>query len=146
MDNTAGHGIRGASLMAALVTVATLATWWAWLGWDTEYQVDPLMQVASGPYEVWQVVGCGLTLVLIAAGASLWTHPWLVAATLTLSFALVWSVQAASSDDSGLWAVGALLLLVGLSTASITVAYGAWLVRRLMHGGPDPVRVGVPSS
>ncbi len=146
MDTSAGHRLGGAALVGGLVAAATLATWWAWLGWDTEYQVDPVTEVASGPYEAWQVVGCGLTLVLLAAGASLWTHPWLVAATLTLSFTLVWSVQAASSDDTGLWAVGALLLLVGLSTASTTVAYGAWLVRRLVHGGVDLGRVGAPSS
>ena len=41
------------------VAVLSAGSWLAWMGWDDEYQIDPRTQVASGPYEAWQVVGCG---------------------------------------------------------------------------------------
>jgi len=44
----------------------TVALWWAWLGRDTGYQVDPVTGATSGPYQVWQVVGCVLCLAVLA--------------------------------------------------------------------------------
>nr|BFF16606.1 hypothetical protein GCM10025730_01270 [Promicromonospora thailandica] len=38
---------------------------------------------------------------------------WLAVLGVALPFTAAWTVEAASSDDSGLWAVGAILVLVG---------------------------------
>ncbi|WP_250797123.1 hypothetical protein [Micromonospora phytophila] len=112
------------------LAVATLATWWCWLGWDTRYTVDPVTGSTSGPYEPWQVVGCVLTLALLAALGGWYLNPLLAAATMTATFTVAWSWRAASTDDSGLWVVGAVLVLVGMAAGSTAVSFGAHRLRR----------------
>ncbi|MBQ0904524.1 hypothetical protein [Micromonospora sp. U21] len=130
---TATRGTR-ASLGALFLAVATVGVWLLWLGWDTEYTVDPQTGSRSGPYEPWQVIGCVLTLALLAALAGTRLSPWLVAPVMTVAFTVAWSWGALSSDDSGLWAVGAILVLVGMAVGSMLVSLGAhWLSRRLAH-------------
>lgn len=91
------------------------AMWFAWLGWDHEYyQVDG---VSQGPYRAWQVFGCGLSIAAAAVLAylrvrSVWAI-FVLAAAAVMGFAVPWALDAASTDDSGLWLVGLLLLLVG---------------------------------
>ncbi|MCX4470725.1 hypothetical protein C5N14_25200 [Micromonospora sp. MW-13] len=122
---------RTRALLGGLVlAVATVGTWWAWLGWDTEYTVDPVTDSVSGPYEVWQVVGCVLSLVVIAAVGGWTLSPWLVAPVMTVAFTVAWAWQAATSDDSGLWAVGALLVLFGMAAGTTAVSAGVRLFRR----------------
>jgi len=116
----------GAVVLAAL----TVAGWWAWLGWDTEYTVDPVTRSSSGPYEAWQVIGCVVTLLALAVGASLLLRPWTVIATMTVAFTVPWAVSAASSDDSGLWLVGAVLVAVGMAGATAIAAFTARALRR----------------
>ncbi|MET8348581.1 MULTISPECIES: hypothetical protein [unclassified Micromonospora] len=120
--------LRGALFLAA----ATVGVWLLWLGWDTEYDVDPQTGSRSGPYEAWQVIGCVLTLALLAVLAGTRLSPWLVAPVMTVAFTAAWSWGALSSDDSGLWAVGAVLVLVGMAIGSTAVSLGArWASRRL---------------
>ncbi|MBM0256150.1 hypothetical protein [Micromonospora sp. 4G55] len=119
------------ALLAALVlAVAAVATWWAWLGWDTGYTTDPETGAVSGPYQPWQVAGCVLTLALVAAVGGWRLRPWLVAPVLTVAFTAAWTVHAASTDDSGLWAVGAALVLVGTGIGTTVVSGVAHLLRR----------------
>jgi hypothetical protein len=126
--------LLGTALALALFCAAM---WAAWLGWDHEYYyVDGY---AQGPYRAWQVVGCGAT---IAAGSVLawwFVRRWVAVAILTpaavLGVAVPWSVDAARTDDSGLWAVGLLLLLVGGSIGigillTVTAAIGTSVRRR----------------
>jgi hypothetical protein len=111
-----------------VLAVMTAATWWAWLGWDDEYQVDPVTGVSSGPYEAWQVVGCVLSLVVLclAGGALLGAAP--TAGVVTVAFTITWAVWAASGDGSGLWLVGAALVFAGLAVGStVTGLVGQWL-------------------
>lgn len=120
------------TLLGALALAgATVATWWIWLGWDTEYQVDPVTQVSSGPYEPYQVVGCVLTIGALAAVAGLLLRPWVVVVTMAASFTVAWSVGAASTDDSGLWVVGAVLVAGGMVGGTALCAFGAHLLRQL---------------
>ncbi|HEV2796656.1 MAG TPA: hypothetical protein VGV65_03470 [Nocardioides sp.] len=85
------------------LAVFAAAMWVAWFGWD------------DVPYAAWQVVGCGLSicaaavlsLVLVGRGAVL------LAGAAAVGFAIPWAVYAASTDDSGLWAVGLVMLLAG---------------------------------
>jgi hypothetical protein len=107
---------------AVLVAVLTAAAWFGWLGWDHEYQIDPVTQHATGPYEAWQVVGCVLSLLAIALAAGVAVHPVVPLAVMPLTFTVVWSLDAAPRDDTGLWAVGAVMLLVGMLLGASVVA------------------------
>jgi hypothetical protein len=107
---------------AAAVAVLSVLTWFAWLGWDTRQDVDAAGNV-SGPYQAWQVVGCGVTLLALLVGAVLLrVNAVAAAAALTLAFTAAWTWDAARHDDSGLFAVGAMLVLVGLAASSAVVA------------------------
>jgi hypothetical protein len=121
--------------LGALGTAAaTVATWWAWLGWDTGYQIDPVTSVESGPYEPWQVIGCVLTLVAVAVVAGLLLAPWLVAPAMTFALTGAWSVSAGGSDESGLWLVGAVGVFIGTAIGSTVLSVAAWAVRRALAG------------
>ncbi|RLP90061.1 hypothetical protein [Micromonospora sp. CV4] len=125
---------RRAPLGALFLAVATVGVWLLWLGWDTGYTVDPETGSRSGPYEPWQVIGCVLTLALLAALAGTRLSPWLVAPVMTVAFTAAWSWGALSSDDSGLWAVGAVLVLVGMAVGSTLVSLGAHRLSRRRAG------------
>lgn len=103
------------ALVALALAVFAAGMWFAWLGWDHEYyEVDG---VAQGPYRPWQVIGCGVSIVVATVVAYLRVRSWWavvpLAAAATLGFAVPWAVDAAGSDESGLWVVGLLFLLVG---------------------------------
>ncbi|GAA2909355.1 hypothetical protein Acy02nite_88870 [Actinoplanes cyaneus] len=109
-------------IAATSIAVLSAAAWLGWLGWDDEYQTDPVTGVESGPYQAWQIAGCALTLLILLIAAVLGRVRALYAsAALTLGFTVAWTIQAALSDDSGLFAVGTLMLLVGLSVACAIV-------------------------
>jgi hypothetical protein len=116
-----------ALLGAALLSVLA---WVAWLGWDQEYQVDPATGIASGPYEAWQVVGCVLTLLVAAVVAGVAARAVVAAAWVTVPFTVCWTVSAAREDETGLFAVGALLIAVGLYLGSLAVATAAGVLTR----------------
>lgn len=109
--------LRVARLAGTAVALGLFAaaTWFAWLGWDHEYyQVDGVPQ---GPYQAWQVVGCAISIAGAAVLAYLWSASvwaiFVLAAAADIGFAFPWALNAASTDESGLWAVGLLFLLVG---------------------------------
>lgn len=112
--------ILGATAALALFSAAM---WFAWLGWDHEYYV--VDGHAQGPYRPWQVVGCGVSVVIasvLAYGAvrRIWAIVPLAAAG-TFGFALPWSWDAASTDESGLWVVGLIFLLGGAGAGLLVV-------------------------
>jgi hypothetical protein len=94
----------------------------AWLGWDHEYQTDPVTQAVSGPYEAWQVIGCVLTLLAVGLAAGVRLGPLVPLAAMPLPFTVAWSVDAAAKDSSGLWAVGAVMILFGSILGSGVIA------------------------
>ncbi|MEV7327742.1 hypothetical protein [Micromonospora sp. NPDC093244] len=133
---TATRGTR-ALLGVLFLAAATVGVWLLWLSWDTGYTVDAQTDATSGPYAPWQVVGCVLTLVLLAALAGTRLSPWLVAPVMTVAFTAAWSWRAASTDDSGLWPVGAGLVLVAMAAGSTLVSVAARRVsRRRLAGRP----------
>jgi hypothetical protein len=106
-----------------VVAVATVATFFAWLGRDTTKTLDPLTGHESGPWSTGQVAGCLLTLLVVLVGAVLLGVPALVAAAaMTVAFAAAWTVAAAASDDSGMFLVGAILVLIGMAIGTAVVA------------------------
>ena len=124
---------RAATLLpgTALLAVAAATCWWVWLAWDRSYTVDAATGVASGPYEAWQVVGCGLSLVAVTALAARRLPRPVVVAVGPLAFTAAWSATAAGSGDgSGLWVVGAVLVLLGTVAGAALVAAAVALVAR----------------
>ncbi len=101
--------------VSVALAVCSAAMWFAWLGWDHEYYL--VDGVAQGPYRPWQVVGCGVSIVVAAVVAYGLVRR--VSAVLplalsgTLGIAVPWAVDAGRTDESGLWVVGLVLLLAG---------------------------------
>ncbi|MFI7658049.1 hypothetical protein ACIBTW_04095 [Micromonospora parva] len=118
------------------LAAATVGAWLLWLAWDTRYTVDAQTGASSGPYEAWQVIGCVLTLVLLAGFAGTRLSPWLVAPVMTVAFTAVWSWRAAGTDDSGLWVVGGILVLVGMAVGSTLVSLAGRRIGRRMARRP----------
>ncbi|MYW00910.1 hypothetical protein [Streptomyces sp. SID3343] len=99
-------------LLATLaLAVWAIAAWAAWLGWDQHRDVHADGST-TGPYEAWQVIGLVLTLlapVYWAASRRLVTAAVLGTTTgLTAAAYYDWS-----DDSSGLFVVGAGLVMVG---------------------------------
>jgi hypothetical protein len=111
---------------ALAVAGATAVTWVAWLGWDTGYRFDPVTGERTGPYVAWQVVGCVLCLIAITVVGALVLPPWIPPIVLTVTFTVVWTWWAAARDGSGLWAVGATMVFVGLAFGSTLVSAVTW--------------------
>jgi hypothetical protein len=100
--------------------------WAAWLGWDRTSSYDVISGTVQTPYVTLQVLGCALTVgVVTAVLAGRW-HPVAAAGGVALGFWLVWTVHAASSDATGLYAVGSVMLAVGLAGGTaLAAALGA---------------------
>ncbi|MET9299443.1 hypothetical protein ABZX66_08975 [Micromonospora aurantiaca] len=122
---------RRTLLGGLFLALATAGAWVAWLSWESGWTVDPQTGDMSGPYAVWQVAAAVLTLGALAAVAGWWLNIWLVATVMTVAFTVPWAVHAASTDDTGLWAVGAAMVAIG-TTIGTTLVGGAagWLRRR----------------
>ncbi|MBO3094677.1 hypothetical protein [Cellulomonas dongxiuzhuiae] len=114
----------------ALVAVLTAACWFAWLGWDTQYRTDPVTGDVTGPYEAWQVVGCVVSLVVVTVLAVRALGGRRAVATVTVTFTAAWVATQAPRDESGLWLVGALLVLLGTAAGAGVVALVAGAGRR----------------
>ncbi|WP_434741208.1 hypothetical protein [Micromonospora sp. SH-82] len=134
--------IANRSLVGApLLALVTAGVWWAWLGWDNGYRVDPATGDMTGPYAPWQVVGCVISLAVVAAAAGWVLSPWLVVPVMTAAFTIAWSQNAAATDDSGLWAVGAVLVLVGMASGATLISSGSQLLRGRRHAGGVPAGI-----
>lgn len=106
-----------------MLALGAFVSYMSWLGWDQEYQRDPVTGASSGPYEAWQVLGCAATLSVLAVVAGLLARPALAVAVIPTVFTLTWSVEASRRDDSGLWVVGAFMLACGSFGAMAALAY-----------------------
>jgi hypothetical protein len=122
-----------AALLVGSVLLSAVA-WVAWLAWDDEYQIDPVTGIGTGPYEAWQVAGSVLTLLVAALLAGSAARPGLAAICVTVPFTVCWAVSAGRDDETGLFAVGALFIAVGLYLGSWVVAAGVGAVRRRAAG------------
>ena len=117
------------ALITFTIAALTTATWWT-LGRDTTREVDAATGDITGPYEAPQVIACVVVLVALVVIAALVLPAWLAVLAVSLPFTGAWTLQASSTDDSGLWAVGAVLVLVGtLVGGTIVTAATRGLVR-----------------
>jgi hypothetical protein len=107
---------------AVLLAAATVAAWWLWLGRDTGSQIDANGH-QTGPYTTGQVAGCVLTLLVLLVSTVLAGVPALpAAAAMTAGFTAAWTAQAAATDETGLFLVGALLVFAGTAAGTALVA------------------------
>ena len=102
---------------------ATVACWVAWMGWDRHYDQDPVTGNLSGPYQPWQVIGCVVSLVLVAVVAGRWLPMWDLVLVMPSAFTVAWSVSAATAESVGanFWPIGAFLVLLGTGAATVVV-------------------------
>jgi hypothetical protein len=133
-----------------IVAAGSALSWLTWLGWDHQYQQDPVTGVWSGPYEAWQVVGCALSLLALFVAALLGgVRPVPASAALTLAFTAAWTAEAAPQDVTGLYGVGMLMLLVGLGIGTtvvsvVTLGLRSWWLARRRSGGPSTGQILSP--
>ncbi|GAA4104594.1 hypothetical protein [Actinomadura miaoliensis] len=122
----------GRALAATLlVMVLSMADWAAWLGWDQHMDELPDGSV-RGPYEAWQVIG--LVGVLLVIGVVVARRVSAVAAVLGATLGMTAAAAYDWSDDaSGLWVIGAGLVMLGTFVVSLFVAVLARFVRRPAH-------------
>jgi hypothetical protein len=70
-----------------------------------------------------------VTLLLVLVGALLLgVRPLVACAAMTVAFTAAWTTTAASADETGLFVVGAVLVLLGLAAATAVVA---WVTTRI---------------
>ena len=116
-----------------------LATWAAWLGWDQHRDVHPDGST-TGPYEAWQVIGLGLTLLAPVCWAAYRSSAMAAVsgttAGLTAAAFYDWSDAA-----SGLYAVGAVMVMLGSLLATGAVSLVMVALRR-RTAGPGPGAAG----
>lgn len=124
-------GERSTRRLLGAVVLAVLAAscWWGWMAWDRSYRVDPATGETSGPYEAWQVVGCVLCLVMVCVVATKHLPVWVVVPVTTAAFTGAWSWTASGVDSSGLWLVGAVLVLIGTAIGAALVSGVTAMVR-----------------
>ncbi|MFQ1004222.1 hypothetical protein [Modestobacter sp. SSW1-42] len=119
-----------AGFLLALVLGAL--TWAAWLGWDRTASFDVVTDSVQYPYVTLQVLGCALTVLVLTAVLAARGRPVLAASGVGLGFWLVWTVDAASRDDSGLFVVGAFFLAFGLAAGTALAALAGVGVRTFL--------------
>ena len=109
-------------VVLAVGAVLGSLTWAVWLGWDRTASYDVVTGTIEKPYVTLQVFGCALTLAVVTAVLAARWHSPAAAAGVGLGFWLVWTVDASARDASGLYAVGSLMLALGLAAGTAMAA------------------------
>lgn len=104
---------RWTALAQTALAVLSAGLWWAWFGWDTQRDIDPATGASSGPYEWWQVRACLVSWAILAWAGTELLKPAAVILIMPAAFTASWILSAALTDDSGLWAIGAVLVAAG---------------------------------
>ncbi len=105
--------IEPADLVVALTCfVATLLSWFVWMRWGVDLDLD---------YPVWRVAGLVLTLAAIGLPLAWlnWWVPVVVGMPLALAASAYYDWQ--QRDDSGLFVIGVFLILIGTFLVTVLV-------------------------
>ncbi|MGW3956282.1 hypothetical protein ACWEKM_36480 [Streptomyces sp. NPDC004752] len=116
-----GQGRPLLQLLSILVLAGVSpAMWAAWLGWDQDRDVRA-DGTTTGPYEVWQVAGLVLTLLVAVCWAASRRH--IAGAVLGTTAGLTAAAYYDWSDDaSGLFVVGVGLVMMGSLAATAVLS------------------------
>ncbi|GHG74630.1 hypothetical protein GCM10018779_51480 [Streptomyces griseocarneus] len=119
-------------LLATLVLAGvTMAVWAAWLGWDQHRDVHPDGST-TGPYEAWQVIGLGVTLLALVYWAA--SRQAVAAAVLGTTTGLTVAASYDWSDDSsGLFAIGVGMVMIG--SLVVTGLLSLWIASSKRKAG-----------
>ncbi|MEV0754358.1 hypothetical protein [Streptosporangium sp. NPDC050280] len=130
-------GTVATARIGVALAVASALNYLLWLGWDRERVVEPDGSL-SGPYEAWQVVGLVAGLGILAVLAGRLGLPRIGTLGVAGVMWLCWSIDAAMSDDGGLWVVGAVMLLpavlLGVGLVAFLAASGKTAGRKARPG------------
>jgi hypothetical protein len=122
MNDVLTGGTRWAA--AAALAVLTAASWFVWTGWG-------VLAPGGTRFETWQVAATAVCAAALAVLAPRVLPTWVVVVVMPLAFTASWVATARATDDSGLWAVGAVLVLLGTAAAAAVLApLGGWLAAR----------------
>ncbi|MGW6848720.1 hypothetical protein ACWGCK_08160 [Streptomyces virginiae] len=111
--------------VALALALTAAAAWAAWLGWDQHRDVQP-DGTETGPYEAWQVIGLGLTLLVPVCWAAY--RGLAVSAVAGVTTGLTCAAFYDWSDDaSGLFVIGVGMVMAGslAVTAGVCALIGA---------------------
>lgn len=124
--------LRSELVVTMLLAGATTAAWTAWLGWDQQRDVRPDGST-TGPYEAWQVIGLGLTLLGLVYWAA--SRNRIAAAVVGTTGGLaVASFVDWSDDSSGLYVIGVGMIVIGNVVTTTPLSLVIASVRRRAGG------------
>ncbi|HTW17611.1 MAG TPA: hypothetical protein VMF51_20955 [Nocardioides sp.] len=118
---------------AALVVsaAASVVVWLAWLGWHAERWTEPGTMDTAGPYQPYQVVGLGLTLVVLVFAAAWWWPPAAVVTGAVLGLcAIAFADWGSEPGSDGLFVIGVAMIAVGATAVGSLVGLTAHLTSR----------------
>ncbi|HZB29331.1 MAG TPA: hypothetical protein VE465_04100 [Streptosporangiaceae bacterium] len=114
-----------------LTPIATASGYFGWLGWHRLKQIGPDGRM-TGPYTAAQVIGFILTLAVITVAVTWWCeNAWIAPVMTTAATTAYFSAEAAtSSDNDGLWPIGAALVFIGTALGAIFISLMTRTVQR----------------
>ncbi|AEK36138.1 hypothetical protein ACTXK0_13085 [Corynebacterium variabile] len=116
------HRKTGNTVTALAGIVVGVLLWAVWISWG------------NFEYPTWAIVGCVITSVIAVIGLGFisrwrWTGPFVGALGGLFGFSTVCSIQMAQNDDTGLWGVGYMMIVIGGGVVLALLATGVMLVR-----------------
>lgn len=115
-------------LPIAVVALVSAGSWFAWLAWDTTYYLDPKTGYEAGPYEAWQAIGSGITVIVAVIIAVRFAAPARVAAAAAIGYAIAWGSTEMPGDESGMSGVGLVMILIGVGIGTLVIGSAAHAV------------------
>lgn len=116
------HRRTGNTVTAFVGIVVGVLLWAVWISWgDFEYPT-------------WAIVGCLITSVIAVIALGFlsrwrWTGPFVGALGGLFGFSTACGIQMAAYDDTGLWGVGYMMIVIGGGFILTLLAGGVMLVR-----------------
>ncbi|MEI5674267.1 MULTISPECIES: hypothetical protein [unclassified Nocardioides] len=124
------------ALALLLSAAASVVAWLAWLGWHAEGWEDPVTGSYGGPYHPYEVVGLGVTLIVLVFLAAWWWSPVAVVTGAVLGLcAVAFADWGSEPGADGLFVIGVALIGMGATAVGAVVGLAShatsrwWAVR-----------------
>ncbi|MCF4007076.1 hypothetical protein L1O03_07805 [Corynebacterium uropygiale] len=134
LSSPPGRRSLGLGWVAGLSVVGAVLVWFIWLSWTSVANTAAAVG-ANYPYNVPQVIGCVVFMVLLVLligwrARHRMAGPMLSAACAVLGFLLPWTYMAAGAEGPNFYLVGASMLATGGMLGLGIVAFIQGMVRR----------------